>query len=562
MVSMPPDTAQAPLSPGRRRSRIPVPDLLFERPRLALDDAALSELMEISFLGGGAADRLERALAEPEVTGSSWQPELFEDELFLDELVEECFEADAAGQPTPVNKAYLRAILARPPGSLAAIRFRQAVLLELETDDALRDEVDGLSRDLFHLLSLFRAPHKRAKLDITLFRLEILEQAKQIIDGMADRFAAATSGLARLAETGTAAQGSEEYRLMAALLDFENDLARLDFRIRIGADGKIRALELQRLAENESNPFYLTPWKRLKQRFELVRRGFEFSNKELVNRVVHAVFMELSDWIKPLLQLHCQLSFYLGALAFRERAGAAGLEVVKARFPEDGVLHLDGLFNPLLFRQGTPVASRLAASRDDPIVLVTGPNSGGKTRLLQAVGLAQVLGQSGLYVPAREARLPLVDGLMASAAERASVDQREGRLGTELLRIRRVFESVGERSMVLIDELCSGTNPSEAEEIVLMVLRLLRRVRPVGLITTHFLDFARQLEADRPVDGIEFLQVEMVSERSTYQFVPGVAGTSLAAATARRLGVTLEELSGLVAASPRKARSERRSRRR
>jgi DNA mismatch repair protein MutS2 len=152
-----------------------------------------------------------------------------------------------------------------------------------------------------------------------------------------------------------------------------------------------------------------------------------------------------------------------------------------------------------------------------------------------------------LFAPAAKARLPLVDGLFASSTEGASVDQREGRLGTELIRIRDLFGSVGTRSLVLLDELCSGTNPSEATRIVQMVLELLREVRPVALITTHFLDFGRRMEADPPVRDLQFLQVAMnEDESSTYQFVPGVAPTSLAAATARRLGVSREELSRLL----------------
>lgn len=183
-------------------------------------------------------------------------------------------------------------------------------------------------------------------------------------------------------------------------------------------------------------------------------------------------------------------------------------------------------------------------------MMITGPNSGGKTRLLQAVGLAQLLGQAGVYVPARRARIPLLDGLFASITERATVDQTEGRLGTELVRIRELFEAASPRSMLILDELCSGTNPSEAEEIVLMVLQLLERLRPVAFVTTHFLDFSRRLESERPVSHLRFLQVELDrNQRSTYQFVPGVAETSLAANTAKRLGVTFEELSTLVVRS-------------
>lgn len=548
-----------PETPRQPSTPVPVPDLLNVQPRLLLDEEALDELLEVSFLGGGTADHLEEALSKPAGRGDAgdgWDPDLFSEELFMDAFVEECFQVASLGRPTPINRIFLREVLSRPPLDEATIQFRQRILKELDEDGEVLAAAQSLFQDLFHLLSLFKAPHRRAKLDITLFRLEILEQAKKTVEDMTAGFATAASGLRRIHEAGLEIGRTREWKLLTSLLDFDNHLARLDFSIRLGADGKIRALRLNQIEENSKNPFYSPPGKRLKDRIELIRRGFEFTNKELVNRVVHQVFLEISDWLKPLLQLQCHLAFYLGSRGFRERAEAAGLAMSLPRIGVSEPLELEGLFNPLLFRQGLPVPTRLRAERHDSVFVITGPNSGGKTRLLQAVGLAQILGQSGLYVPAARATLPLVDGLFASATERASVDQREGRLGTELLRIRSLFESLGQRSMVLVDELCSGTNPSEAVEIFLMVIELLRRVEPVGLITTHFLDFARQLEAEPPSESLEFLQVEMRGEISTYQFVPGVAGTSLAAATARRLGVTLDELVDLVEDRRRAAASE------
>ena len=94
---------------------------------------------------------------------------------------------------------------------------------------------------------------------------------------------------------------------------------------------------------------------------------------------------------------------------------------------------------------------------------------------------------------------------------------------------------------------CLALGMEFLDKIVETVLQLLERLRPVAFVTTHFLDFSRRLESERPVSHLRFLQVELdQSQRSTYQFVPGVAETSLAANTAKRLGVTFEELSTLV----------------
>ena len=136
----------------------------------------------------------------------------------------------------------------------------------------------------------------------------------------------------------------------------------------------------------------------------------------------------------------------------------------------------------------------------------------------------------------------MVQGEFASLVQSDTADQVEGRLGTELLRIRSLFEHIRPNSMVLLDELCSGTNPSEAAEIVRMVLRLLVQLSPRAFITTHFLDLARDMAAGGSVEATHFLQVHMEGERSTYQFVEGVADTSMATETARRLGVDFERL--------------------
>jgi DNA mismatch repair protein MutS2 len=101
--------------------------------------------------------------------------------------------------------------------------------------------------------------------------------------------------------------------------------------------------------------------------------------------------------------------------------------------------------------------------------------------------------------------------------------------------------------MVILDELCSGTNPSEGEEIFELVVRMLTRLQPQALITTHFLAFAARLEQERKISDLRFLQVELgAGDRPTYQFIPGVARTSLAGQAAARLGVTGEQLMVLV----------------
>jgi DNA mismatch repair protein MutS2 len=109
------------------------------------------------------------------------------------------------------------------------------------------------------------------------------------------------------------------------------------------------------------------------------------------------------------------------------------------------------------------------------------------------------------------------------------------------------FENLAPGSMVILDELCSGTNPSEGEEIFELVLRMLEGLSPHAFITTHFLAFASRLEAAGDISALRFLQVELgPTQAPTYQFRPGVARTSLAGRAAERLGVTRTQLEALV----------------
>jgi DNA mismatch repair protein MutS2 len=205
------------------------------------------------------------------------------------------------------------------------------------------------------------------------------------------------------------------------------------------------------------------------------------------------------------------------------------------------------LFNPLLLATVQPVPCALAFGAPGETTLITGPNSGGKTRLLQALGLLQLLAQSGMYVPAAAARLPRVPGIFASLTQPASAEQAEGRLGSELLRIRMLFERALPGSLVLVDELCSGTSPSEGEELFALVVELMQELSPHAFVSTHFLKLAASL-AEASTMALRFVQVELdARERPTYRFVHGVAETSLARQTAARLGVTREELRALIA---------------
>ena len=413
----------------------------------------------------------------------------------------------------------------------------------------LRSELERLYTTLCRFRTLLEGATGTAKWDGNRRQLDILLLIKEIIDCAAEGFIGAQSGLARLAAFGKRVQEGEPYRSLADLLRYDERLATLNLKVRVGADGRIRGFEILSIQEDEKNPFVSSPWRRWFGKLELFVRGFKFSDGEVMARLIDAVFDGLQDELVPLVQLLGDIELYLGALGFHDLARAAGLAVCLPELgPPSEPRVLVGLFNPLLLAHGVkPVPCDLTTDRHDTTVLVTGPNSGGKTRLLQSLGLAQLLAQAGLFVPARAGHLSLSPGLVVSLIEETKADQAEGRLGTELKRIRDLFERLPPGAMVILDELCSGTNPSEGEEIFELVVRMLTRLAPQAFITTHFLAFAARLQSEGTIPDLRFLQVELgPDQRATYQFAAGVAHTSLAGHAAARLGVTRDQLMTLI----------------
>jgi DNA mismatch repair protein MutS2 len=530
-------------------STIPLPDLLHGREHAARDHALLEELLGMAFLGSNETARIHRRLGQTPLADSTWDPALFASEIFLADYVAGCARIYIGTREYNTHADFLIRVLGQPPGDLETIRFRQDILRELEDDADVRGKTEALYQELVYLLDLIKSAHTQRSVDNTPDRMRVLAQCAEVIQMMTTDFADCRSGLRRIHDSGVAIQKTRQYRVLADLLSFEDELASVRLSMRLGADGRIKTLQIDEFEEDRENRFYKRPLRRWRDMLNLFWRGYSLSSREVANRVIVDVYMKIAPALAQVSMLLGHLEVYLSARAFADNARRQGLDVSLADVSESGPLRYERLFNPLLLAQDeSPVPCDLKMEAAASICVVTGPNSGGKTRLLQGIGLAQALAQNGLYVPAATAEVPIVGGEFASLVQSDRADQLEGRLGTELLRIRTLFENIRPNSIVLLDELCSGTNPSEAAEIVLMVLRLLAELSPRAFITTHFLDLARDLAESGRMESLEFLQVQMDNENSTYQFVDGVARTSMATETARRLGVDFERLTEEISA--------------
>jgi DNA mismatch repair protein MutS2 len=534
-------------------SQLEIPDLLSAMPMARVDMRELERALSFAFASAGSDVALNEQLERANLPVSTWDPGCFAHDLYLPSLIDKIKTLSLAGQSYTLLPGQLLRLFSHPPADIAVTRFRQHILRELIGNPAWREQFEALYVKLQQLRQLLRESSIGFRLDANRRRIEILDGIKAVVEHMAGAFDGAQSGLTRVRAYAHALQGSEGYTRLRKLLELDASNASLEARLTIGYEGQLRQFEIVRISEQTHNPFYASRLGRIVRKLVLLWRGYRFSDSEVLNCFVDEVFNGLVSDLTWLFQLLADMEFYLAALSFRALAEAQGLDVCLPELtqaePHDATLprELLGLFNPLLLSShGRPVPCLLEHTHHTDPVILTGPNSGGKTRLLQALSLAQLLGQAGFLVPAVRARLVWAEGMFLSISDQHAAQQCEGRLGTELLRIRRVFESMRFGAFVVVDELCSGTNPAEGEEIFRMVLDLLRELHPQAFISTHFLQFAARLAEERDVRR-SFLQVELDARNlPTYQFMPGVASASLAQQTAARLGVTREELMALV----------------
>ena len=183
-------------------------------------------------------------------------------------------------------------------------------------------------------------------------------------------------------------------------------------------------------------------------------------------------------------------------------------------------------------------------------LLVSGPNTGGKTVLLKAVGLIASLTQCGVIPPVGPGTtLPLFNDIFADIGDEQSIEASLSTFSAHLKNLREIVEHADERSLALIDEMGSGTDPAEGGALADAILRTLTRRRTLTIATTH-LGQLKELAASEAGVVNASLQFDAVELRPTYRLLKGVPGRSYGLAIARRLGLPNELLNAAEAALP------------
>ena len=260
------------------------------------------------------------------------------------------------------------------------------------------------------------------------------------------------------------------------------------------------------------------------------------------------ILAELTDAVRERIDDLERMVASVGRLdwIFTRGEAADRMEAIEPEIDRGRTLSLKSARHPLLLAQGwkdperpvVPVDIELSAER--PLLLITGPNAGGKTIALKTAALLTLMAQTGCHIPAAEgSRLPIVTDLFAIVGDDQSVAENLSTFSAFVKQIREVLDRAGERSLVLLDELGAGTDPDEGAALAQAILEELAERGALVIATTH-LEPLKAFASTHPRTRNASVEFDATTLAPTFRLRYDQPGQSYALTIAARLGLPPE----------------------
>ena len=297
---------------------------------------------------------------------------------------------------------------------------------------------------------------------------------------------------------------------------------------------------------NTEATVFIEPWTTVDAQNEL--RELVAEEKHETERILRTLSAEVGAFeseISRNIELLAEIDLALAKARYAREAKAtepiimaAGRSAEAEGHEPVGVLRLVEARHPLLRKKAVPLSVEIG--RNFSVLVITGPNTGGKTVALKTIGLLSLMAQAGLPIPAQaESRIPIYDGVYADIGDEQSIEQTLSTFSWHIGNIVHIINNATAKSLVLLDELGTNTDPGEGSALARAILLHFLSQGTMTIATTHYTELKALAHATEGMQNAA-LDVNPVTMAPTYHLTVGIPGGSNALATASRLGLPAE----------------------